>query len=42
MTYDDSNETSPDLPLDSHYSSKSDIDIDINVNNLDKGLKDKN
>jgi len=26
MTYEESNETSPDLPLDSHYSSKSDID----------------
>jgi hypothetical protein len=30
MPYDESNETSPDLPLDSHYSSKSDIDIYIN------------
>lgn len=42
MTYDESNETSPDLPLDSHYSSKSDNNIDINIDILDKGSKDKN
>ncbi len=41
MAYEESNETSPDLQLDSHYSSKSDIYLNADVEDRAKQVGEK-